>query len=102
MEIDLANPKTNKKTTGFLPNERAWMDKFISEGYVDVFRHFHPGTTGAYTWWSNRPGVRERNIGWRIDYFFVSSELLPRVKDASIQPQVKGSDHCPVVLELKD
>lgn len=99
-EIDLANPKTNKNTTGFLPNERAWMDKFIGQGYVDVFRHLHPDLKGAYTWWSNRPGVRARNIGWRIDYFFVSTELLSRVKDARIQPEVMGSDHCPIVLEL--
>jgi len=99
-EIDLANPKTNKNTTGFLPNERAWMDKFISQGYVDVFRHLYPEKTGAYTWWSNRPGVRDRNIGWRIDYFFVSTELLPRVTDAKILCEIKGSDHCPIVLEL--
>ena len=99
-EIDLANPKTNKNTTGFLPNERAWMDKFISQGYVDVFRHLYPEKTGAYTWWSNRPGVRDRNIGWRIDYFFVSTELLPRVTDAKILCEIKGSDHCSIVLEL--
>ncbi len=99
-EIDLANPKTNKKTTGFLPIERAWMDHFIAQGYVDVYRHLHPSQTGAYTWWSNMHGARERNIGWRIDYFFVSTELLPRVKNASILPHVLGSDHCPVVLEL--
>jgi exodeoxyribonuclease-3 len=101
-EIDLANPKTNKKTTGFLPEERAWMDKFIGEGYIDIFRQLHPQETGAYTWWSNRPGVRARNIGWRIDYFFITPELLPRVKSASILPLVMGSDHCPIVLELKD
>lgn len=99
-EIDLANPKTNHKTTGFLPVERAWMDKFIAEGYVDVFRHLNPEVTGAYTWWSNMPGVRDRNVGWRIDYFFVTKDLLPKIKSASIQPMVKGSDHCPVVLEL--
>lgn len=101
-EIDLANPKTNKNTTGFLPHERAWMDKFISQGYVDVYRHFNPDQTGAYTWWSNMPGVRDRNVGWRIDYFFVTADFLPRVKSASIQPNVKGSDHCPVVIELLD
>ena len=100
-EIDLANPKTNKNTTGFLPNERAWMDKFIGEGYIDIFRHLHPEQAGAYTWWSNMPGVRARNVGWRIDYFFISPELLPRVKDAYIKPDVMGSDHCPIVLELK-
>ncbi len=100
-EIDLANPKTNKKTTGFLPEERAWMDKFIEQGWVDVFRHFHPQEVGHYTWWSNFYGARERNIGWRIDYFFVSKDFLPRIKGAHILPAVKGSDHCPVVLELK-
>lgn len=101
-EIDLANPKTNKNTTGFLVNERAWMDKFVAEGYVDVYRHLNPDKAGAYTWWSNMPGVRARNVGWRIDYFFVTKDLLPRVKSASIQPDVMGSDHCPVVLELLD
>ncbi|HXH31058.1 MAG TPA: exodeoxyribonuclease III [Bacteriovoracaceae bacterium] len=101
MEIDLANPKTNKKTTGFLPQERAWMDKFIGQGYVDVYRHLNPGKAGAYTWWSNFAGARARNVGWRIDYFFISEELLPRLKDARILPEIKGSDHCPVVLELE-
>ncbi|MFL5785446.1 MAG: exodeoxyribonuclease III [Bacteriovoracaceae bacterium] len=101
-EIDLANPKTNKNTTGFLPNERAWMDKFISEGYVDIYRHFHPDQAGAYTWWSvMNPSIRERNIGWRIDYFFVSAELVPRVKKAEILASVKGSDHCPVSITLE-
>ena len=99
-EIDLANPKSNKKTTGFLPNERAWMDKFISHGYIDIFRYLYPDKTGAYTWWSNMPGVRARNVGWRIDYFFISPELLPRVKSASLCPDVMGSDHCPIILEI--
>jgi exodeoxyribonuclease-3 len=99
-DIDLANPKSNKNTTGFLPIEREWMDKFIAQGYIDIFRHLHPVQTGAYTWWSNRPGVRSRNIGWRIDYFFITEELLPRVKAATIQPEVSGSDHCPIILEL--
>jgi exodeoxyribonuclease-3 len=99
-EIDLANPKTNNKTTGFLPNERAWMDSFTSQGWVDIYRHLNPEKTGAYTWWSNRPTVRERNIGWRIDYFFISPGLIGRVKRAEILPQVIGSDHCPVLLEL--
>jgi exodeoxyribonuclease-3 len=99
-EIDLANPKTNNKTTGFLPLEREWMNKFISHGWVDIFRHLNPEQTGAYTWWSNRPTVRERNIGWRIDYFFVSPSLVKRVKRAEILPTVTGSDHCPVLIEL--
>jgi exodeoxyribonuclease-3 len=99
-EIDIANPKGNKNTTGFLPRERAWMDEFMNEGYIDIYRHLHPLKTGAYTWWSNRPTVRERNIGWRIDYFFITPDLLPRVKRAALCPEVLGSDHCPIILEL--
>jgi len=100
-EIDLANPKTNTKTTGFLPLEREWIDKLIQEGWIDIFRHLHPDERGAYTWWSPRPTVRERNIGWRIDYFFISPKLLKKVKRAEILPHVKGSDHCPILLEIK-
>jgi exodeoxyribonuclease-3 len=93
--IDLANPKTNKDTTGFLPHERAWVDDFMSIGMVDIFRHFSPDQAGAYTWWSNRPGCREKNIGWRIDYFFVTKDLIPAIKEARIHADVMGSDHCP-------
>jgi exodeoxyribonuclease-3 len=100
-EIDLANPKTNNKTTGFLPLERAWLDKFTQEGWVDIYRELNPKKTGAYTWWSNRPTVRERNIGWRIDYFFISPSLKNKVVRADILPNIKGSDHCPILLELK-
>lgn len=100
--IDLANPKANQKTTGFLPEERVKVDEYLKAGLRDVFRDRHPGEAGHYTWWSNRPGVRERNIGWRIDYFLVSEALVPHVKDTYILPEVKGSDHCPVVLELDD
>lgn len=99
-EIDLANPKSNIKTTGFLPIEREWMDKFIANGFIDIFRSTYPDRTGAYTWWSHRPTVRERNIGWRIDYFFITPDLLPHVKETNIFPEVKGSDHCPIGLEL--
>jgi exodeoxyribonuclease III len=100
-EIDIANPKSNQKTTGFLPIERAWMDKFTEHGWIDTFRYFHPDTTEAYTWWSQlNPSVRERNIGWRLDYFFISSELIPHLKRAEILPEVRGSDHCPVLIEL--
>lgn len=99
-EIDLANPKTNVETAGFLPEERAWMTKFLNKGYVDVFRHRHLGETGHYTWWSYRPGVRKRNIGWRIDYFVVNEAFLSKVKDCVIMPDVMGSDHCPVELIL--
>ena len=100
-EIDLAHPKANRKNTGFLPEECAWVTRLIGHGYRDVFRERHPGEGGHYTWWSNRWGVRERNVGWRIDYFFVSEELADRVVDARIHPQVMGSDHCPVELVLR-
>ncbi len=99
-EIDLARPKDNHKTTGFLPEERAWMDELVIAKYVDVFRHLNPDRAEAYSWWSNRSGARERNIGWRIDYFFVSDDLVPRVAGAEIHPEVLGSDHCPVSLIL--
>jgi exodeoxyribonuclease-3 len=98
-EIDLKNAKTNQNTTGFLPQERAWIDKFIEHGYVDTFRQFNP-EPGNYTWWTYRLSARERNIGWRIDYFFVNSNFKPAVKDAFILAQVYGSDHCPVGIEL--
>jgi exodeoxyribonuclease-3 len=99
-EIDLANPRSNRKNTGFLPEERAWLTRLLNHGYLDVFRALHPDQPGHYTWWSNRKGVRERNVGWRIDYFFVSEELAERVADARIHPHVLGSDHCPVELVL--
>jgi exodeoxyribonuclease-3 len=99
-EIDLANPRANVTTTGFLPEERAVLQRFMDLGFHDVFRERHPGEKGHYSWWSNRPGVREKNVGWRIDYFLVSHNLRDRVADARYLPEVKGSDHCPVVLEL--
>lgn len=100
-KIDLANPTANQKTTGFLPEERAWMDEVVNAGYVDTFRHFHPDLPGQYTWWSVPANARARNVGWRIDYFFVSPDLLERVTDAFILPGVLGSDHCPVGLRLR-
>lgn len=100
-EIDLKNPKSNVKNAGFLPEERAWMDQFVAKGYVDIFRYFTPDP-GHYTWWSYRPGVRDRNIGWRIDYHFVNDEFKGRVKKALHQPHIRGSDHCPVFLELRE
>jgi len=99
-EIDIARPRENSKVSGFLPEERAWMDKFIARGYVDTFRHFHK-EPHRYTFWDMKTGARERNVGWRIDYFFVSENLLPAVTDAFILSDVTGSDHCPIGITLK-
>lgn len=98
--IDLARPKQNEETSGFLPIERAWLDKFVEHGYLDTFRLVHGDEPDQYSWWSFRMRARERNVGWRIDYFFVSDELKNKVKDAWIESTVLGSDHCPVGLEL--
>lgn len=98
--IDLARPKQNEKTTGFLPEERIWFDEVLSAGYVDSFRHLYPEREGAYSWWSMRSGAREKNVGWRIDYVFVSDDLLPRLSSAAIHAEVEGSDHCPVSIRL--
>ncbi|MGH4119585.1 exodeoxyribonuclease III [Clostridium sp.] len=97
--IDLKNPKANEKYSGFLPIERAWMDKFISSGYVDTFRYLH-GAETKYSWWSYRFKAREKNVGWRIDYFFVTQDLLCEIKGADILNEVIGSDHCPVSINL--
>ncbi len=99
-EIDLKHPKANEKSSGFLPIERAWMDSFSAFGYTDTFRHFYPDKV-QYSWWTYRAGAREKNVGWRIDYHFVSPELLPCVKEAFIEDQVMGSDHCPVGIKLE-
>ena len=99
-EIDLANPKSNEGSTGFLPEERAWIDQVIEEGYVDSFRALHPEVEGEYTWWAYWGKARERNVGWRIDYFFVSPDLKDRIRGAEIHPDVFGSDHCPVSITL--
>ena len=99
-EIDLARPKENENISGFLPLEREWMDKFVSHGYIDTFRHFNK-EPNHYTWWSLRTRARERNIGWRLDYFFVSENLLDSVTEANILSQVMGSDHCPVGIKLR-
>ena len=98
--LDLARPKQNEGTSGFLPIERAWLDSFVAHGYVDTFRLIHGDAPDWYSWWSYRFGAREKNVGWRIDYFFVSEELRGVVKDAWIERDVTGSDHCPVGLEL--
>jgi exodeoxyribonuclease-3 len=97
---DLARPKENEKNTGFLPEERAWIDEVIFHGYVDIFRVTHPHAKDAYTYWDMKTGARARNVGWRIDYFFVSLELEAKVKRAEIMTSYEGSDHCPILLEL--
>ncbi|MEK6752054.1 MAG: exodeoxyribonuclease III [Chloroflexota bacterium] len=99
MPIDLKNPKANEKTSGFLPEEREWVQKFLDNGFVDVYRHLYPGKV-QYTWWTYRLNARKRGIGWRLDYFLVSEALVSRVKDVIIHEDVMGSDHCPVELVL--
>ena len=99
-EIDLARPQQNKNTTGFLRVERDWIDDVVSQGYVDTFRDRYPERSGAYSWWSYIGGARGRNVGWRLDYFFISEDMQPWVVDAAIHPEVMGSDHCPVSLTL--
>ncbi|HSV56099.1 MAG TPA: exodeoxyribonuclease III, partial [Magnetospirillaceae bacterium] len=99
--IDLARPRENEESPGYLPEERAWMDGFIGAGYVDTFRTMHPGEPNHYSWWSYRNRARENNVGWRIDYHCVDPGLRNRIRSASIQSAVAGSDHCPVTLELE-
>lgn len=98
--IDLKNPKTNVNNAGFTQQERDKMTLLLDSGYIDTFRHFHPEETGAYSWWSYMYHAREKNAGWRIDYFIVSDRLQNAIKRAEILTQVEGSDHCPVLLEL--
>jgi len=101
-EIDIHDPKGNKNSSGFLPEERAWMDKFLAAGFVDTFRTLHPTQTGAYSWWSQRfPSVRLQNKGWRIDYICITNNLKDELTEAAIFPDVKQSDHCPVFASLK-
>ncbi len=97
-EIDLARPKQNEENTGFLPEERAWIDEVISAGYLDSFRYFHQNTKDAYTFWDMVTRARDRNVGWRLDYFFVASEFITHVKKAEIHPDIYGSDHCPISI----
>ena len=98
-EIDLARPKENEDVSGFLPKERAWMDRWVKHGFVDTFRVFNR-EPGQYSWWDLRTGSRERNVGWRIDYHFISEDLKANLKEAFIMPEVTGSDHCPVGIVL--
>lgn len=99
-EIDLARPKENEKNTGFLPVEREWIDQVINAGFIDVFRTMNPNSTGKYTYWDMKTFARERNVGWRIDYFFVSPALFKKVKKTSILEHILGSDHCPIDIIL--
>jgi exodeoxyribonuclease-3 len=99
-EIDLTHPKPNSKYSGFLREERDWMDKVVEQGYIDSYRHLNPDREGAYSWWSMRSGARAKNVGWRIDYFFISPDLLEKMATAEIHADVMGSDHCPISLTL--
>ncbi|MBI3161877.1 MAG: exodeoxyribonuclease III [Chloroflexi bacterium] len=99
MPIDLKNPKQNQKTSGFLPEEREWVQKFLDHGFADAFRRLYPEKV-QYTWWSQASGARQRGVGWRLDYFLVSENLMPRVRDVVVHDEVIGSDHCPVELVL--
>jgi exodeoxyribonuclease-3 len=100
-EIDLKNPKTNHQNAGFTDEEREKMTVLLGSGFTDTFRHLHPDATDRYSWWSYRFRAREKNVGWRIDYFLVSNRLASRVKTADICSDIMGSDHCPVLLELE-
>jgi exodeoxyribonuclease III len=104
-EIDLARPRENRETSGFLPQECAWIDRFLAgrraAGFVDSFRHLHPEAAARYSWWSFRSGARQRNVGWRLDYVFIDRALLPRLAGAAIHDRVTGSDHCPVELRIR-
>ena len=99
-EIDLARPKGNEKTSGFMPEERAWIDKYLEHGFVDPFRVMYPDKV-QYTWWTYISNARARNVGWRLDYYLVSESLMGQVKDTVIHDDIMGSDHCPVSLILK-
>ena len=101
-EIDLKNPKTNRKNAGFTDEERAKMTKLLSSGFTDTFRYFYPDTEQIYSWWSYRFKAREKNAGWRIDYFITSDSMKDKLVDAKIHTDILGSDHCPVELTITD
>ena len=101
-EIDLSNPKANSRISGFLPEERVYMDHFAEAGLTDTFRMLYPDKPECYTWWSYKTAARSRNVGWRIDYFFATKGLLPDIKESNMMSDVMGSDHCPVFIDLKD
>ena len=98
--MDVARPKENEKNTGFLPEERAWLDEVVNNGFVDVFRHFYPNKKDAYTYWDMKTFARSRNVGWRIDYFFANPEIVAKVKSTGIMTSYFGSDHCPIWMEF--
>jgi exodeoxyribonuclease-3 len=100
MPVDLRNPKQNETNSGFLPEERLWIDKFLEHGFVDIYRRLYPERV-QYTWWTYRMGARQRNVGWRLDYFLVSEKLAQRVQDVIIHDNIMGSDHCPVTLVIE-
>lgn len=99
-EIDIKNARSNRGNSGFTDEEREKMTRLLDAGFIDTYRHFYPEREGAYTWWSNMPNVRARNVGWRIDYFLVSDRLAPNLIDAGIDANILGSDHCPVTLQM--
>lgn len=99
-EIDLKNPKANSKTSGFLPIERAWIDKLLDHGYIDTFRYVNGNEIDRYSWWSYRFSARVKNVGWRIDYFFISEDLAENLEDAFILDYIEGSDHCPIGIKI--
>ena len=101
-EIDIARPKQNERTAGFLPEERAWLDHWVDEGWIDTFRHYYPDARDVYTWWDQRFTARERNIGWRIDYFWIHQQHLAAVKATGVSPETMGSDHCPIWIEIDE
>jgi len=100
-EIDLARPKANEKNTGFLPEERAWLDEVTGAGWIDTFRHFYPRKSEMYSWWDMKTRARDRNVGWRIDSIFASPDLAHKLKKASIHADIFGSDHCPISVEIE-
>jgi len=98
--IDLARPKANEKNTGFLPIERSWITKVIKNNFIDIFRKFYPDKINTYTYWDIKTGARNRNVGWRLDYFFANSEIIPKIKNTGMMSDYYGSDHCPIWLEI--
>ena len=98
--IDLARPKANEENTGFLPIERAWIDRVIKNNFIDTFRKFYPSRAGAYTYWDQKTRARDRNVGWRLDYFFADAKIVPKIKEVGMLKDYYGSDHCPIWIKL--